>query len=194
LHDNGDVDNIQFTGNIDVSDLIVGAIALASLLWLVISHIQRRKPKLKLSISPTYYMDEVGHLSKEPTHWTIECVNINDPPIIIERFGILPPFSAYPTGAFSRLLVKYLFRCPQNKWKRLEFGHPPKTLKRADKLSEEVPTSEIIEFLQQSQSYRYGFRYFTRDSYGKYHIRRIPKWQMQKMRELLPAGLKTDRR
>ena len=179
------MDEIQFTGNIDISDLIVGSIALASLLWLVISHIQSRKPKLKLGISLTYRMNEGGHLPKEPTHWTIECVNINDPPIIIEKFGILPPFSAYPTGTFSRLLVKHLFRYPQDKWWRLEFDHPPKTLKRADKLSEEIPTSQILEFLKKFKSFRSSFRYYVRDSYGKYHKRRIPNWQMRKMRELL---------
>ena len=179
------MDRIQFTGIIDLSDIIVGAIALASLLWLVISNIQSRKPKLKLSIAPTYYMSPDGHIPEEPTHWTIDCVNTNDTPVIIERFGTLPPFSAYPTSTFSKLLIKYFFRCPQNKWISLKFGHPPRTLKQADKISEKIPTGEIIKFLQEFQSYRYGFRYFVSDTYGKYHKHRIPKWQMEKMRKLL---------
>jgi len=188
------MDRIQFTGTIDLSDIIVGAIALASLLWLVISNIQSRKTKLKLSIAPTYYTSADGHIPEEPTHWTIDCVNTNDTPVIIERFGILPPFSAYPTGTFSKLLVKYFFRCPQSKWISLIRGHPHKTLKRADKISEEILTGEIIKFLQKFQSYHYGFRYFVRDTYGKYHKRRIPKWQMKEMRELLQLEIANQER
>ncbi len=94
---------IKLTGNIDVSDLIIGGIALVSLLWLVISHVRSNSPRLESSILFGYRFTPGGSIPPEPTHWVIEFVNVNDPSITEEYF-IDPEGLRWPHPIAARCL------------------------------------------------------------------------------------------
>lgn len=160
------------TGNIDISDLIIGGIALISLLWLVISHVISNRPKLKCSFSFVYYVDLYKGISRKPIALSINCVNINDPPITVVEAGLTPPLS------------EVLF---SSKQKRVRFAWiqsiSPTLLKRGESLDAKVEIDDVRNQLHQiyKKSCPCGLRYYVKDNADNYYTHTLKKPQIRRI-------------